>query len=92
VSFGANGEVAAGERIVKLDPEEASPYKRIRQSASGRRGGSCLTMILFLFDFSGAAAGRGGRGGAVLSPLDFVVVTFEGGPSGWTEEPGVEAP
>jgi hypothetical protein len=51
-----------------------------------------LTIILFLFDFNGVAVGRGGRRGAVLSPLDFVVVTFETGPSGWTEKGGVEGP
>lgn len=74
VSFGANGEVAPGERIVTPEPEEPSPT------------------VLFLFDFSGVTEGRGGRGGAVLSPLDLVAVTFDVEPLGWTDEGGVEAP
>lgn len=92
VIFGANGEVAPGERIVTLEPEEASPWKKSCQRFSRTWEGSCLTITLFLLDFNGATAGRGGMGGVVVSPLGFVVVTFEAGPSGRTEEGGVEAP
>lgn len=53
---------------------------------------SSLTTVLFLFDFSGVTEGRGGRGGAVLSPLDLAAVTFDVEPFCWTDDGGVEAP
>jgi hypothetical protein len=49
-------------------------------------------MTLFLFDCEGTTTGRGGTGGAVISPLDFMVVMFDDDPSGLTEEGGVEPP
>lgn len=51
-----------------------------------------LTTVLFLFDFSGVTEGRGGRGGAVLSPLDLAAVTFDVEPFCWADDGGVEAP
>lgn len=92
VIFGAKGEVAPGERIVTPEPDEAIPYEEMVRRMVKTRKGWCLTTILFRFDFNGAAAGRGGIGGAELSPLYFTAVTLDVDPLGWTDEGGVEAP
>lgn len=49
-------------------------------------------MTLFRFEVNGTTAGRGGMGGAGLSPFAFIAVTLEVDMSGLTDEGGVEAP
>jgi hypothetical protein len=78
--------------MATLERQEASPYGEVCQIMRWTSEGSSLTITLFLFDFSGATAGRGGMGGASTSALDFSVEIFEVDSPGFTDKGGVDAP